>query len=297
MLSERDELRKRIESLTNEYQRLSRLSAQANDELAKYQMNEKEFAILRERYIKLDRELSQQQQTNLSLEKDKYDLEAKLEVLTTDLKLINKDLEQREIEIANLNSSIMYFEKEKENDRLKFRRDYENQLQIYRKRMDDDLESMETVWKEKIKQYEKSIKDLELRLQDEQLLRRKAEVDINQDRKRMQHTLNEALERLKNSQEDVVDRTLVANLIVSYFKRKRSLDVLDLIGRVLNFDDEQKVAVGLKPPQINFVSSILNTIIGPPPKPVEVDVSLAISSFAMEFNMTICRETIWLNYG
>lgn len=53
----------------------------------------------------------------------------------------------------------------------------------------------------------------------------------------------------------------------------RSLDVLDLIGRVLNFDEDQKVAVGLRPPPINIVSSLYKTLIGPPPKPVEVDVS------------------------
>jgi myosin heavy subunit len=274
VLSEREELRKKADSLANECQRLSRLLAQANEELIKHQASEKELLSMKDRYHKLDREYAQQQQSKLLLEKEKYDLEAKLDVMQADVKLINKDLEQRELEIANLNSTIRYFEKEKENHRLSVQREYENQLQSYRKRMDDDVESMELVWKEKIKQLEAKIKDLELKLQDEQLLRRKAEVDINHDRKRIQHTLNEALERLKNSQEDVVDRRLVANLIVSYFKRKRSLDVLDLIGRVLNFDDDQKIAVGLKPPQINIVSSILNTIIGPPPKPVEVDVSL-----------------------
>ena len=55
---------------------------------------------------------------------------------------------------------------------------------------------------------------------------------------------------------------------------RRSLDVLDLIGRVLNFTEEQKIAVGLKPPQINIVSSLYKTILGAPPKPVAVDVSM-----------------------
>jgi hypothetical protein len=33
--------------------------------------------------------------------------------------------------------------------------------------------------------------------------------------------LESALGQLRNSQEDVVDRALVANLIVSYFQRRR----------------------------------------------------------------------------
>ena len=37
----------------------------------------------------------------------------------------------------------------------------------------------------------------------------------------MQRTLENALAQLNNSQQQVIDRMLVANLIVQYFKRRR----------------------------------------------------------------------------
>jgi hypothetical protein len=57
----------------------------------------------------------------------------------------------------------------------------------------------------------------------------------------------------------------------------RSLEVLDLIGRVLNFTDQQKEAVGLKVPSINLISSIFSTIVGlPKAPPPEIEVTTII---------------------
>ncbi len=60
------------------------------------------------------------------------------------------------------------------------------------------------------------------RLEEEQELRlRKAEMDFNAEKRRVHKTLEGALSQLSNSQHDAVDRQLIANLIVSYFKRRR----------------------------------------------------------------------------
>lgn len=51
----------------------------------------------------------------------------------------------------------------------------------------------------------------------------------------------------------------------------RSREVMELIAKVLCFDDDQLVAVGLKVPPMNIFSSLVNTVLGPPaPAPVEV---------------------------
>ena len=58
----------------------------------------------------------------------------------------------------------------------------------------------------------------------------------------------------------------------------RSLEVLDLIAKILGFTDEQKVAVGLKVGPIDIMSTIFSTVsvvIGvppPPPEPLNVEV-------------------------
>ena len=54
--------------------------------------------------------------------------------------------------------------------------------------------------------------------------------------------------------------------------------MLDLIARILGFNEEQKIAVGLKVGPIDFMSTILSTVsvvIGvppPPPEPINVEV-------------------------
>ena len=52
----------------------------------------------------------------------------------------------------------------------------------------------------------------------------------------------------------------------------RSREVLELIAKVLVFNEEQLVAVGLRVPPINLFASLINTVIPIPDKPVEVEV-------------------------
>ena len=65
---------------------------------------------------------------------------------------------------------------------------------------------------------------------------------------------------MKNSDEDVVDRALLANTVVNYFKRRRPKEILELIAKMLSFNEEQMVDVGLKMPQTNFIASFFNTL-------------------------------------
>ena len=87
-------------------------------------------------------------------------------------------------------------------------------------------------------------------------------MDLNTEKRQMQQTLQTALSQLK-SQGDVVDRILLSNLLVSYFQRRKSRDILDLIAKVLNFSDEQKEAVGLKVPPNNLISTLFSFATGP----------------------------------
>ena len=52
----------------------------------------------------------------------------------------------------------------------------------------------------------------------------------------------------------------------------RSVDVLKIIAKVLAFDDEQLIAVGLKVPPIDLIGSLLSTVMGRPAPAPEVKV-------------------------
>ena len=61
----------------------------------------------------------------------------------------------------------------------------------------------------------------------------------------------------------------------------RSVDVLKIIAKVLSFDDDQLIAVGLKVPPIDLIGSFLTTVMGKPaPKPeVKVSFLMIVGSY------------------
>ena len=63
--------------------------------------------------------------------------------------------------------------------------------------------------------------DLEQSGQVADLTRRRLELEFNNEKKKMQSTLELTIHQLNNSQKDVIDKSLIANLVVSYFKKKR----------------------------------------------------------------------------
>ena len=72
------------------------------------------------------------------------------------------------------------------------------------------------------KQWEAEKVTLNSSIETEMLLRRKMELDMKRERKKMELTLSTALNQVHNNNtEDMIDRTMIGNLIVSYIQRPR----------------------------------------------------------------------------
>lgn len=54
------------------------------------------------------------------------------------------------------------------------------------------------------------------------------------------------------------------------------MDVLKIIAKVLSFDDEQLIAVGLKVPPIDLIGTLLTTVMGRPAPAPEVKVRICV---------------------
>lgn len=67
--------------------------------------------------------------------------------------------------------------------------------------------------------------------------------------------------------------SILAVNVVHISNVSRSVEVLKIIAKVLAFDDEQLIAVGLKVPNIDIFATILSTVIGKPAPPPELEVS------------------------
>ncbi|KJE91404.1 hypothetical protein CAOG_02541 [Capsaspora owczarzaki ATCC 30864] len=120
-----------------------------------------------------------------------------------------------------------------------------------------------------LQQYESQV--IQLRgaqsLADQQLLGARNQIaDLNRLLKESHERLRQALTATTSN---AIDKGLVKNLIVSYFKTNKKNEVLNLIGNLLEFDDAEKAAVGIGRgnvwSRIGGIASKLTTTIGAKP--------------------------------
>lgn len=206
-----------------------------------------------------------------ALQKALDDKHAEVEVAKADSLLMKQDLALRDLENRNIQNAMAQVQRERDVAVSRTTAGFEEKAKDLEKEYHIKLQKVNQEWVAKLQTKEDVIQQSEQKSQDEGILRRKAELELNGEKRRMQRTLENALKQLENSQKDVVDRVLITNLIVSYFQRNKSKDVLDLISKILTFTDEQKQAVGLMARPGAFIESIFSSIGVAPPAPPEVE--------------------------
>ncbi|RYH15782.1 hypothetical protein EON65_31135 [archaeon] len=212
-------------------------------------------------------------------EKELYTLQASFEALSADYKLALQQTQQQSLQMDNLHQALSSLEKEGKQDSLT----YKHQLAELQREIGEYKQSLE-----KVKEYEHTIATLnaqlkEARQQSEDMVLkcRQLEYEYNRDRKTLQTKLEEVIAQYTNSvkkdHSDTIDRHIIANLVVSYFQRKRSKEVLELIAKVLCFDEQQLVDVGLRVnPNVSLLGTLWTSVVGgevPGSNPVPVEVS------------------------
>jgi hypothetical protein len=169
----------------------------------------------------LERKLDEAKRQVAKIERLKYDVESRLEAAVSDVMILRHDLSLRNQELDNLHQALNNLEK-----------DYAHKMRVIKTEHQAKIDVIEQEWLDKsvdekefflqdIEFYKKKVEEGEEKCQDEILLRRKLEIDISAEKRKLNHTLELALHKLQHSQEDVVDRTLVKNLVVTYFRQKR----------------------------------------------------------------------------
>jgi hypothetical protein len=150
-----------------------------------------------------------------------YDLDSKLESTLSDLKMTRQELSSRVKELENLHQVIQSMEREathqhQRHDELwkqkfeQFENDWREKLGMERKRSESEVRELKLKFEESQRQVE-----------DEKLLKRKFEIEMSAEKKKLHLTLQHALSQLQNSQNDSIDRMLIKNLILKYFQQKR----------------------------------------------------------------------------
>lgn len=169
----------------------------------------------------LEATLSDMKRNTAILEKDLYAKTTGYEILLSEQRMSKQELQQRQEELNNLQDAMEQILSE---HRFEINH-YKSMLHEAQQRND---EARSQKFQEEQAKLQLQIDDLTQQLveqrnqcEDLSLLRRQAEIQFHQEKKKMQSVLENALKQLQNSSHDVVDRMLIANLIVSYFKRRR----------------------------------------------------------------------------
>ena len=201
--------------------RLLSILASTEKDLANYHKTDRELTIARDAIQSLERKLTALQLNYSSMEKELQDTTNELTTSRADYLLMSQDLEQRNLECINLKLAIENMQKTQESNYKKLSENLMKQLHEQPVLFDEKMVAKDEEWKQELAKQNDVKVELEQRLSDESLLRRKAEIDMSTEKRRMQRTLEQALTQLQNVQKDVVDRVLISNLLVSYFQRKR----------------------------------------------------------------------------
>jgi chromosome segregation ATPase len=228
LLTERDELKRSCDLYKNENsQLLERLKTQEDavncasklqEEITEFQGKVLEYEEARRTGMLV---IDEKKREVARLEKIIYDSQVANDVLTADIRMLNEDLVRKDIELQNLRNALERAESEQEDTKRILHNDFEKKLMTVELKFKTEIVENDALWEIKLKDVAASVKTTEQLLQDARILQRKAEVDLAAEKKRMQKTVEHAISQIRNTVDDVVDRALIANLLVSYFKRNR----------------------------------------------------------------------------
>jgi hypothetical protein len=93
----------------------------------------------------------------------------------------------------------------------------------------------------------------------------------------LRRSLDEAIHRLQTNQEDVIDRSLMKNILLDWIERsgKERMQVLEIMASVLKFSDEEKSKVGVRAHQHHHgpgaLHAVVDAVAAPLPHSVNVE--------------------------
>ena len=173
------------------------------------------------RITELEEELGSSKRQAATLERKKYELESQLESSLSDVMIARHDLSLRQQELDNIHQALNNLEKEHDNKIRFIKNEHGQHIDKIDEEWLQKLNNEKENYEQDVAFYKQQLDNMNAKHEDEVLLRRKLEIDISQEKRRLNEALEVALNKLQHSQEDVVDRTLVKNLVVTYFRQKR----------------------------------------------------------------------------
>ncbi|KAG0629532.1 hypothetical protein M758_1G110700 [Ceratodon purpureus] len=197
---------------------------------------------LQQALAKSQDDLAQANRNNDSKSRDTND---EIQLLKQRLQACSEALESKDMELANLQSALgQYYAESDAQERL------ESELRAVREmnaRLSRDLKIAEGTIDLKSKELETVTKKLgsaDALNEEQRLTMHKLQQDVLKLRAALEQSIT-SLNRMSSDSDFYVDRRIVIKLLVTYFQRHHSREVLDLMVRMLGFSEEDKRRVGM----------------------------------------------------
>ena len=112
-------------------------------------------------------------------------------------------------------------EQEKNNNKYHIQEQLNKALHKWELEKSIEIQQLQTMSTQKYQNLLEQYTKLQQQLEDEILIKKQLHINMNNEKQKLQKSIEHIIIQLQNSTKDVIDRTLISNLIVSYFQRNR----------------------------------------------------------------------------
>lgn len=284
--NENEGLQEQLEALENECAGLKAKVSSLQADSAKLGTLQTELKILREeRDLERAKNDSMVQSTitshsQMETERDTAmaevrDLQQKLTAAYADLEIAKNDKDRALIANNNLQSALEAFQDERQAEISLFddqRIEHENSLKLAHAAAVDVIQQTHSAEIEQVR----TEADIKLKESVDQVEALKNSLEkAKMENAQMRRSLDEAIHRLQTTQEDVIDRTLMKNILLDWCTMKdktKRQQVLQLMANVLHFTESEKEAVHLTNLNLESMSAKVVGALAAPLPPSKADV-------------------------
>jgi len=280
------ELQQLVESQAKDLSMLQTENSQHRNTLVAVESQSQDVQIYKQRMMELEDNMKQQatkwetqekllkdqlttlHQSQASLKQELYDTSMQLKASQADLAVAQQDSTRSETALQNLHKVLEQFQAEKQAEAEHLEKRLEDRLQAQEKAFKAKESAVQQLHKTALEETLKTNESTQSKLEKEirtlqaEVVRRDKDID------NIRHALDEAVTRLNVPENSTtVDKQLVVNLLVKYISSKRSVEVLDLIARMLDFSESERQQVGLtgnhSAQGSGLVGGLLSSLMGP----------------------------------
>lgn len=255
----RDDIAKHVEQLKIAQQNIQLASRDL--ESAKYETEKKnsELEKLRQHLLAMEeeddlkeemlreREMELAEQAEATISNATEISESTKKAAERDVDLLREALQKKDLELANLQKALEHFDDEADDAERSV-------LELTALREKNSFLNAELVAErarvaaasDKVSEAEKRCTDLEKHAMAADAAAQKSVLEASRARRALAEQASQAVTLASDSSEQI-DRRVLSKLLVTYFEREESGDVLELMARVLGLNDEDKRKIGVGP--------------------------------------------------